>query len=225
VLGKKRADKAVRARVGCGRAGGLLRDRSRFEGAGFTAGDPTDPNLNSTPPRITPNHRGENALKFFHDIPIKRKVILVILLANVVTLVLALLAGLIYQRYHNREVITRDLLAQGEIVGANSTAALIFNDAGTAAEKLAPLKSERHVLAAALYLPDRNCLAAFGTVPEQLAEKDAAAAAVFREEGPHLALIQPVMLKARKVGTLYLRFDYRAMQADWRSSCRLSCSE
>jgi len=145
-------------------------------------------------------------------------VILVILLANVVTLVLALLAGLIYQRYHNREVITRDLLAQGEIVGANSTAALIFNDAGTAAEMLAPLKSERHVLAAALYLPDRNCLAAFGTVPEQLAEKDAAAAAVFREEGPHLALIQPVMLKARKVGTLYLRFDYRAMQAEGTES-------
>jgi len=153
-------------------------------------------------------------MSFFRNIRIKEKVTLVILLANLATLLLALLAVFTIQWFHMRDAISQDLIAQGEIIAANSSAALAFKDADTANETLAPLQSKRYILAAALYLPDSERLAGFGAAPPSLVVPSSSASPAFHHVGPHLALAQPVILKGRRVGALFLLFDFDDKQAE-----------
>ncbi|HWD20787.1 MAG TPA: ATP-binding protein [Verrucomicrobiae bacterium] len=153
-------------------------------------------------------------MKFFHNIPIKQKLIVVILLANVVTLCLTLLVVFTFQWFQTGQAISQDLRAQGEIIAANSTAALAFKDPDTAAQTLAALQAKRHVLGGALYLPNGSSLASFGRAPAQLVQSNLLLTVGFHHDGPHLVLTQPVKLNGKSVGALFLRFDFQAMQAE-----------
>jgi signal transduction histidine kinase len=150
----------------------------------------------------------------FRDIPIKRKVTLVIMIASMTTLLVASVSLFVFQWLSARHTIMRDLQAQAEIIESNSTAALTFQDQKAATEMLSALKAKPHILAASLYLPDGSRLAVYG-------EEDLSPATIqnpvpegLNSEGLHLLLYRPVMLDNRRLGTLHLRFDFRAMERE-----------
>jgi len=149
-----------------------------------------------------------------HNMPIKRKVMLIILLSSMATLLLASAAIFIFQVIHIRQTITRDLATQGRIIAANSTAALAFNDSKAATEILASLKANPHILCSCLYLPNRELFAHDGLEAgmDKLPPGPLSEGCFF--EGPNLSLYQPVWLNEKLIGMLYLRFDFKALQME-----------
>ena len=153
-------------------------------------------------------------LQFFRDTPIKRKVTLVIMTASMVTLILASVSLFIFQWFNARRAIKRDLQTQAEIIGANSTAALTFQDPKAATEVLTALKAQPHILRACLYTPQGELFAQYGRDQETNPPPSGTLPDGFRYEGSHLVLGRPVLLDHRTVGTLYLRFNFRAMELE-----------
>src|SRR5213594_3798729 len=85
------------------------------------------------------------------DTPIRRKLMMIILLTSGVVLLLTCTAFLAYEFLTFRQGAVRYMTTLGEIIAANSTAALAFANQDDAREILAALKADRHIVAASLY--------------------------------------------------------------------------
>jgi two-component system, NtrC family, sensor kinase len=151
-------------------------------------------------------------LPAFRHFPIQRKVRLVILFASLTSLLLASSSLAIFQWISTRQTIKRDLLAQAEILAANSTAALRFADVAAAAETLATLKAKSSIVSAALYQTNGQRFAGYGEPEIQPAQLPPGLPDGFQRDTQKLTLIQPVTLDGRRLGSLYLRFDFAALQ-------------
>jgi signal transduction histidine kinase/uncharacterized membrane protein affecting hemolysin expression len=142
------------------------------------------------------------------DMPIRRKLTVAILATSVVVMALMSGAFVTYEVLSIRRTIVRQVTTLGQIVAANSTAALAFENQDDATETLSALAAERHVVAACLY--DRNGRL-FSRYPSNLGTEAFPAAP--GPEGHHfesarLLVFQPVVQGANKqLGTLYIEFD------------------
>ncbi len=146
------------------------------------------------------------------DMPIQRKVKLLLLLTSGVVLLLTGAAFLAYELSAFRQTTLQQLSTLGEVIAANSTAALAFDNQKDAEEILAALRVEAHVTAAALYdkegrlftkYPANLPTDAFPRTPEPDG---------YRFEDSHLAGFQPVVQRdSKRLGTLYLKSDLEAM--------------
>src|SRR5689334_3743263 len=85
------------------------------------------------------------------DTPIRRKLMRIMLLTSGLVLLLTCAAFLAYDVVTFRQSAVRQLSTLAQIIAANSTAALAFQNQDDAHEVLAALKAERHVVAATLY--------------------------------------------------------------------------
>ena len=152
-------------------------------------------------------------MKFaFHDIPIQRKLMTIILLISGAVLLLTCSAFFAYELLTFRQTTVRQLSTLGEVIATNSTAALAFQNQNDAQEILTALKAERHVVAACLYDDAGNLFAKY---PEEL-PADAFPAAPendgYRFGRSYLAGYQPVVQdRGHRLGTLYLKSDLGAM--------------
>lgn len=145
------------------------------------------------------------------DLPIRRKLTIILLLMSIAVMVLMRGAFFTYEYLTFREATVRQLTMLGGILSANSTAALAFDNPADAREILAALAAEPHVTSAALY--DRNArffagypadLPASAFPPKPGADGHAFAASTL--QGSY-----PVLQKDLRLGTLYLQFDTGAM--------------
>src|SRR2546421_3066954 len=87
----------------------------------------------------------------FQDLPIKRKVIGVIMLTSIIVLLLTAAVFMIYDLITYKQTLRRDLITTARITANASTAALTFRDEHSAGEAIGGLKADPNVLAAALY--------------------------------------------------------------------------
>ncbi len=145
------------------------------------------------------------------DRPIKQKLTAIILLTSVVVLALTCAAFFAYEIVTFRRAMVQNLSTLAQVIAANTTAALAFENESDAKEMLAALKAEPHVVAVGLYNKDGKL---FCTYPSNL-PADAFPAAPdkdgYRFEHSHLAAFQPVVQGRKRMGTLYLKSDLRAM--------------
>ena len=151
----------------------------------------------------------------FKDIPIRRKLITIILLISVAVMVLARVAFFTYEFLTFRQATTQQLSTVGGVIAANSTAALAFDNQDDAREILAALRTEPHITVAALYdargklfakYPADLADALFPTMPGQLGY-----------HYQHLSLVgfQRVTQGGRDLGTLYLQLDTGSIMHRW----------
>ena len=89
--------------------------------------------------------------RIFRDLPIRRKLALLILAATVFAVILACLGFALHERQRFRTGQADELATLAHTLGANTAASLAFNDQKTAQELLAALRTEPYVLAACLY--------------------------------------------------------------------------
>jgi PAS domain S-box-containing protein len=145
------------------------------------------------------------------DVPIRRKLMRIMLLTSGLVLLLTCAAFLSYELLTFRQTAVRELTTVGKLIAANSTASLAFQNPDDAQEVMAALKTEPHIVAAALYDADGRLFALY---PEGLAA-DAVPAGLqrdgFRFAGAHLEGYEPVAENDRRLGTLYIRADMGAM--------------
>ncbi len=152
----------------------------------------------------------------FKDAPIRRKLMAVMLLTNAVVLLLTCTAFIAYEILTFRKATVKQLSVLGEIIAANSTAALAFDNPDDAKEILTALKAERHVVAASLY--DENSLL-FSRYPADLPATAFPAAPEgdgYRFANSHFDVFQPVAQGEKRLGTLYLKSDMGAMDERFR---------
>jgi PAS domain S-box-containing protein len=149
------------------------------------------------------------------NLPIQRKLMVIILLTTIATLLLMRGTLLTCEFLRFEHATTRQLATVGEIIAANSTAALAFANQGDAEETLSALKAERYITAAALYDKDGKL---FSKYPADLPD-DALPAAPQKDgvqfEHSFLAEFQPVVQGEKRLGTLYLRFDMGTLKHEW----------
>jgi two-component system, cell cycle sensor histidine kinase and response regulator CckA len=152
---------------------------------------------------------GPTRLRAFRNAPIKQKLRIVILATTAASLLLAGL-GIVGADYRIfRRDLERDLSALADIIGDNSTAALLFDDPRVAAETLSALKARPHMVAGCLYRREGALFASYirngsGFVCPAAPEKQSVGSTA---QG--LAVAHPVMMDGRPAGALFLLYDLR----------------
>src|SRR5687768_16059397 len=143
----------------------------------------------------------------FKHIPIQKKLMRVILIISAAMLLVTCTSFFFYELYTFRQSTMQKLSTLGEVIAANSTAALAFNNKEDANEILSALKAEPHIVAACLYDKNNNL---FSKYPESLS--NSRFPATIKEDGYHFNLsflegFQPVAEGTEQLGTLYLKSD------------------
>src|SRR2546426_1768798 len=148
----------------------------------------------------------------FRDVSIKQKLILILMLTSSVALLLVCTAFVAYETITFRRSMVRDLSILAQIIGANTTAALTFNDQVSAEETMAALRAERHIVSACIYSKDGKVFARYGrdgnkrafTPPEPRGDSH-------QFSDGHLSLFHRIVLDGETIGTAFIRSDLQEM--------------
>ena len=146
-----------------------------------------------------------------NDTPIQQKLMTVIMITSGAVLFLTCTAFFAYEFFTFRRTTLRELSTLGEIIATNSTAALAFDDRKEAAEILTALKAEKHIEAAGLYDKNGNL---FSTYPDSLPISNFPQHPgdwTYRFEESNVSGFQPVIQAEKKLGTLYLKSNLKAI--------------
>ncbi|MCI0568382.1 MAG: response regulator, partial [Acidobacteria bacterium] len=150
----------------------------------------------------------------FKDVSIKHKLRVIITLAGLTVVLLSSLAFLGYDLPTSRRSMTNELRILAEVVGANSTAALTFNDQVAAREILQGLRAQPSITAACIYSSDGQVFAEYvrdirpGNLPARAPESDQASFGSDR-----FRLSQKVFLDGQPIGTIFLESDLQELRS------------
>lgn len=154
--------------------------------------------------------------------PIRRRLLKVVLLTTGAALLLAVVAFIASEWIGSRSATQKRLGVLGEVIATNSTAALAFEDRLGAAQTLDALRADPDVRAAALYdargqlfalYPDGAAGDVHASLPPQVPESVATQMGdPLRFSKGYLSGFLPVTENGRRMGTLYLQYDMRALQ-------------
>jgi signal transduction histidine kinase/HPt (histidine-containing phosphotransfer) domain-containing protein/ActR/RegA family two-component response regulator len=144
----------------------------------------------------------------YRNLPIRHKVRLIIMATVSVSLLLICIGVIAYDQITCRVAMRNDLAIIAEMIGANSTGAISFDDARTAEELLRGLSAKRAIVSARIYtaagIP-------FAVYQRNNAPHAAAPAPSFVErswfEVGLLKLFKPIRLDHQIVGTIYIESD------------------
>src|SRR5437764_8351250 len=145
------------------------------------------------------------------DVPIKRKLMLVILLTSGFAILLMGSALITYEIGTFRRTLTNNIEVLAQIIGSNSTAALAFDDRENANEILRALAAENQITVAAIYDRTGRLFAKFpeSITPEQLPPEPGPDGHRFNEL--QLVMVQPIFQEGARLGTIYLQADLSQM--------------
>lgn len=142
------------------------------------------------------------------DLPIRRKLTLIVLIPSFVALVLASALFMAYDIVSFRQFMVDSRTGDAELIGANCTAALSFDDARTAEEILATLSIHEPVRSAFIFRPDGELFARY-VRPNQSGVAISAdlrpVGAVFEDN--HLFVTEPIRLGDETIGMIAIQSD------------------
>jgi signal transduction histidine kinase len=147
----------------------------------------------------------------FNDLPIRTKIIRIILLTTCAVLLLTSASYFVYQFITFRQNSIRQLSTVGKVIAWNSSAALAFKDKDGAQEILSAVAAEPHIVSATLFDVNGGLFTCYPPegVPTNF-RKLVNDEGYYFQEG-HLISIEPVLQGSRRLGTLYLVSDMGAM--------------
>lgn len=149
------------------------------------------------------------------DIPIKRKLTAITMIASTAALLLVSGGFVAYELAIFRQTMKNDLLTLAQFIGDGSTASLSFSNQSDANEKLRPLIYRKHIVAAALYDQNRDLFVAYPTnnltlqakgIPAH-PETSATVPDIERFERNRLIVFHTINLDGQPIGTLFLASD------------------
>ena len=155
-------------------------------------------------------------MRRLRNLPLTRKVQIIILTAAGVALLSASILQLVGQGLHARDAISAQLSVLADVVGQNSLGALTFEDAEQANRVLSSLEAQSSVEAAAVFTSGGEALGELSVEEEavfpaewigQQRQSDLAAS---RMIGFHtLELVQPIRFEDETIGTIFVRSNLR----------------
>jgi signal transduction histidine kinase len=150
----------------------------------------------------------------FRDTPIRRKLMIMVLGTSGVVLLLTCAGFVGYEFFTYRRTAVRELATLGEVLAAQSTAAVAFDNQRDGTEVLAALKAERHIVSAALYDQRGNLFARYPAAEAEENLPSHPQVDGYRFENGRLIGYTPVIQVqgSDRLGTLYLASDMQGMQ-------------
>jgi two-component system, sensor histidine kinase and response regulator len=144
----------------------------------------------------------------YRDFTISQKLQWIVMASCGVALVVASVAFTLYDRATFLHAKTEDLIASAKMIGANSTAALTFHDAGSAREILSALQAKPHVMHACIYDSNGKVFAKFnrdkgerGSCPPPAQNEGSGLVA------GHMVLFLNIDLNDEPIGMIYIKTD------------------
>jgi signal transduction histidine kinase/CheY-like chemotaxis protein len=152
--------------------------------------------------------------KPLRDLPIRRKLIVLLMLTSGTTLLLASMAFAVYDRMEYRRGVVNRLTVLAEVIGRNSTAALAFGDRQTAHEIVSALEAQRYIAFACIYARDGQALAQYARLgdpggkllPHPQIQNQS------YSSGNSLIVVHRVVLDGETIGAVYLESDLSEVQ-------------
>jgi signal transduction histidine kinase/CheY-like chemotaxis protein len=147
------------------------------------------------------------------DLPIERKLTLLLLLVNAIAMVLTFGGLFAYEVFRFGESTREQMSTLAAVISENTAAAMAFDDAASASETLLGLRAHNDVTAAALYNADGGLFASY-------VRGNAASAGVPERPrlpgqysmGDSLVLFHRIELGGDVLGTLMIQHDMREMR-------------
>lgn len=143
-------------------------------------------------------------MRAWNDIPIQRKLTGVIVLTSTASLALACSAFILFERSEFRGRMVGELSAQASMIGANSTAALTFNDPKSTEETLRALAFVRSVELAVIFTPAGKSFGIYRSSGTSLEATLPFAEEGERFEANRLLLWRSITLAGKKIGVIGL---------------------
>lgn len=140
----------------------------------------------------------------FQDLPIKQKVMAVVMLTSVAVLLFTSAAFTAYDLVTYRQSLLRNWATMAAVVAEHSATALAAGNANEARQILAALRADPHLTTAALYDRQGNLFVRYPVGPGAGEPPRAPEPAGCRFERNHLIAFQPVTLGGVSLGMLYL---------------------
>lgn len=146
-------------------------------------------------------------INWLNNIPLRRKLTLVILMTCSVVLLLAcaVLAG--YQMLDYRKMVVRNLNVLAEVMAENNRAAMAFDDQSKAGETLATLRSEPSVVAACIYDQNGAPFARYLDPKRHVRLPNHPGKDGISFETAGLMVFHPITLNDKRLGTLFIQAD------------------
>lgn len=139
---------------------------------------------------------------------LRHKLLAVMLLTTLVSLVVALGSMITYDvRSYHQELVS-DITAQAELLGRTSAPAMVFDDAKTATENLALLRSRPKVRAAAIYKANRKLFASYVSGAHQAPPTITSGVESVQIRDGSLTVLKRIVENGELIGTVYVRADY-----------------
>jgi signal transduction histidine kinase len=152
----------------------------------------------------------------FRNLPIRMKLSLIVLLAASLVILCMAAVFIVERSLFFRRNMVENISTLAAVIGTNSTAAIAFDDPGTAQEILAALSAEPDVLDAHIFLKDDTSFGSYhkkGSLPEPTDGKCPLEVAFKKTirgpnfHGDYLDLSQPILLNDKVIGYLAIRAD------------------
>lgn len=146
--------------------------------------------------------------RLLQNFSIKQKLTAITVGASSVVLILAGIAITAHHHFSSKTAMTRDITALSQVIGANSSAALVFSDPDSASKTLDALRAKRGVIAAVIYTKEGDVFATYLRDPS-----DARQAPYHLPEGlPRFGnngfeLSESIWLDGDRIGTVYILSD------------------
>ena len=138
-------------------------------------------------------------------LPIKNKLILIIMLTSSISLLIISSALIIYDRNKTQELWTQKVLVLGEVIADRSTAAISFNDENLARENLSALRALPAIMLGCIYDVSKNLFASYrpdesevSSCPQTLSDK------FIEYERDYMASRTPILLNDAEIGSVYI---------------------
>jgi signal transduction histidine kinase len=169
----------------------------------------------------------------FRDLPIKKKLNIVIIFTSGVVLLLATLAFVITDVINVRRHMITDLFTLADLVAINSTAGLLFNNSRTTKQNISALKANPNIILTHIFSKNGKTFASYfreglddnwtyllppsSTLHDyyflnQKADLKQPIENTYRFHKNHVEIFQPIIYKGRMVGTVYIQSDLEALK-------------
>jgi len=148
----------------------------------------------------------------FQDAPIRKKLMAIVLGTSGIVLLLTCASFLAYEVFTFRQAAVQQLSTLGEIIAANSTGVLAFENQEDATDILAALKADHHIVSACLYDRQGRLLARYPSgAPDGSFPASPGADGYHFEAGRLVGFAPVAQVKGHRLGTLYLESDMAAL--------------
>ena len=147
-------------------------------------------------------------MRLLRNLPIRRKLTVIVMLTSGVALLLACVGFVTYEQLAFRQDMVSELITTAEMVGDNNSAAVSFKDPASAEQTMQSLNVHAHIDAAVIYDADGKVFATYrrpgfsgAFVPPPVQHNH------WRFEADHLAVFADIRLGDEIAGTVYLRHN------------------